>query len=60
VEVGQKVAAGTPLGDSAALQAQGRAQDRRTTVKDVTIGQHAVIDTRNGLTKGAFQDRSSI
>lgn len=53
VEVGQQVAAGTPLGKVAQpshLKAELKIAE--TQVKDVRIGQPAVIDTRNGLIKG--------
>src|SRR6185369_17962347 len=53
VEVGQKVAAGTPLGKVAqASKLKAELKIAETQVKDVTIGQHAVIDTRNGLIEG--------
>ncbi len=53
VEVGQQVAAGTPLGKVAQpshLKAELKIAE--TQVKDVRIGQHAVVDTRNGLIQG--------
>jgi HlyD family secretion protein len=53
VEVGQKVAAGTPLGKVAqASKLKAELKIAETQVKDVVIGQHAVIDTRNGLIEG--------
>lgn len=53
VEVGQKVAAGTPLGKIAQpSKLKAELKIAETQVKDVTIGQHAVIDTRNGLVEG--------
>ena len=53
VEVGQKVAAGTPLGKIAQpSKLKAELKIAETQVKDVTIGQHAVIDTRNGLIEG--------
>jgi len=53
VEVGQKVAAGTPLGKIAQpTKLKAELKIAETQVKDVTIGQHAVIDTRNGLIEG--------
>src|SRR5664279_920519 len=49
VEVGQKVAAGTPLGKVAqASKLKAELKIAETQVKDVVIGQHAMIDTRNG------------
>ncbi len=53
VEVGQKVTAGTALGKIAQpwkLKAELKIPE--TQVKDVVIGQPAVIDTRNGLISG--------
>jgi HlyD family secretion protein len=53
VEVGQKVTAGTPLGKVAQpsnLKAELKIAE--TQVKDIVIGQPAVIDTRNGLIDG--------
>ena len=53
VEEGQKVLAGTALGKVAQpshLKAELKIAE--TQAKDVTIGQPAVIDTRNGLVKG--------
>ncbi len=53
VEVGQKVAAGTPLGKIAQpSKLKAELKIAETQVKDVSIGQHAVIDTRNGLIEG--------
>ena len=53
VEVGAKVAAGTPLGKVAqASKLKAELKIAETQVKDVVIGQHAVIDTRNGLIEG--------
>jgi len=53
VEVGQKVAAGTPLGKIAQpSKLKAELKIAETQVKDVTIGQHAVIDTRNGVIEG--------
>jgi len=53
VEVGQKVAAGTPLGKVAqASKLKAELKIAETQVKDVVIGQHAVIDTRNGTIEG--------
>ena len=53
VEVGQKVAAGTPLGKVAqASKLKAELKIAETQVKDVVIGQRAVIDTRNGLIEG--------
>jgi HlyD family secretion protein len=54
VEEGQKVLAGTALGKVAQpshLKAELKIAE--TQAKDVTIGQPAVIDTRNGLVKGS-------
>jgi HlyD family secretion protein len=53
VEVGQKVPAGTALGKVAQprhLKAELKIAE--TQVKDVVIGQHAVVDTRNGVIEG--------
>jgi len=53
VEEGQKVLAGTALGKVAQpshLKAELKIAE--TQAKDVTIGQPAIIDTRNGLVKG--------
>ena len=53
VEVGQKVAAGTPLGKVAqASKLKAELKIAETQIKDVVIGQRAVIDTRNGLIEG--------
>ncbi|MCX6633265.1 MAG: HlyD family efflux transporter periplasmic adaptor subunit [Candidatus Solibacter sp.] len=53
VEEGQKVAAGTPLGKVAqASKLKAELKIAETQVKDVVIGQRAVIDTRNGLIEG--------
>jgi HlyD family secretion protein len=53
VEVGQKVAAGTPLGKVAqASKLKAELKIAETQVKDVVIGQHADIDTRNGHIEG--------
>jgi HlyD family secretion protein len=53
VEVGQKVAAGTPLGKVAqASKLKAELKIAETQVKDVVIGQHAMIDTRNGQIEG--------
>jgi HlyD family secretion protein len=54
VEEGQKVTAGTPLGkvaQPAHLKAELKIAE--TQVKDIVIGQPAVIDTRNGLIEGS-------
>jgi len=53
VEVGQSVVAGTPLGKVAQpskLKAELKIPE--TQVKDVALGQHAVVDTRNGVIEG--------
>lgn len=53
VEVGQRIGPGTNLArvvDPTRLKAQ--LQIAETQVKDVTIGQKAEIDTRNGISKG--------
>jgi HlyD family secretion protein len=53
VEVGQRVAAGTVLAkavEPARLMAQLRIPD--TQARDVTLGQTAAIDTRNGVVQG--------
>jgi HlyD family secretion protein len=53
VEEGQKVAAGAPLGKVAVpshLKAELKIAE--TQVKDISIGQPAVVDTRNGLIDG--------
>ncbi|HWB82870.1 MAG TPA: HlyD family efflux transporter periplasmic adaptor subunit [Bryobacteraceae bacterium] len=53
VEVGQKVTAGTPLGKVAQpSKLKAELKIAETQVKDVAIGQAAVIDTRNGLING--------
>jgi HlyD family secretion protein len=59
VEVGQKVAAGTPLGKVAQpSKLKAELKIAETQVKDIAIGQHAVVDTRlaggssNGLIEG--------
>jgi HlyD family secretion protein len=59
VEEGQRVAAGTPLGKVAQpSKLKAELKIAETQVKDITIGQHAVIDTRlaggssNGLIEG--------
>jgi HlyD family secretion protein len=53
VEVGQKVTAGTPLGKVAQRsKLKAELKIAETQVKDITIGQPAVIDTRNGLIDG--------
>jgi HlyD family secretion protein len=59
VEVGQKVAAGTPLGKVAqASKLKAELKIAETQVKDIAIGQPATIDTRlagggsNGLIEG--------
>jgi HlyD family secretion protein len=53
VEVGQNVAAGTPLGKVAQpSKLKAELKIAETQVKDVRFGQHAVIDTRNGLIEG--------
>jgi HlyD family secretion protein len=53
VEVGQNVAAGTPLGKVAQpSKLKAELKIAETQVKDVAIGQHAVVDTRNGLIEG--------
>ena len=53
VEEGQKVLAGTALGKVAQLaKLKAELKIAETQAKDVTIGQSAVIDTRNGLVKG--------
>jgi HlyD family secretion protein len=53
VEVGQRIGPGTNLArvaDPARLRAQ--LQIAETQVKDIAIGQHADIDTRNGVVRG--------
>jgi HlyD family secretion protein len=53
VEEGQKVLAGTALAKVAQLsKLKAELKIAETQAKDVTIGQSAVIDTRNGLVKG--------
>ena len=53
VEEGQRVAAGTPLGKVAQpSKLKAELKIAETQVKDVAIGQHATIDTRNGLIEG--------
>ena len=53
VEEGQKVTAGTALGKIAQLsKLKAELKIAETQAKDVTIGQPAVIDTRNGLVDG--------
>ena len=53
VEEGQKVVAGTALAKVAQLsKLKAELKIAETQAKDVTIGQSAVIDTRNGLVKG--------
>jgi HlyD family secretion protein len=53
VEEGQRVAAGTPLGKIAQpTRLKAELKIAETQVKDVAIGQHATIDTRNGLIEG--------
>ncbi len=53
VEVGQSVVAGTPLGKVAQpSKLKAELKIAETQVKDVRIGQRAVIDTRNGLIQG--------
>jgi HlyD family secretion protein len=53
VEVGQNVAAGTPLGKVAQRnKLKAELKIAETQVKDVTIGQHATVDTRNGVIEG--------
>lgn len=53
VEVGQKVLAGTPLGKVAQRsKLKAELKIAETQVKDIVIGQPAVIDTRNGLIEG--------
>ena len=60
VEEGQKVLAGTALGKIAQLsKLKAELKIAETQAKDVTIGQPAVIDTRNGLVNGTrFAHRS--
>jgi HlyD family secretion protein len=53
VEVGQKVAAGTPLGKVAQpSKLKAELKIAETQIKDIVIGQRAVVDTRNGLIEG--------
>jgi HlyD family secretion protein len=53
VEEGQRVAAGTALGKVAQpSRLKAELKIAETQVKDVAIGQHAVVDTRNGLIEG--------
>jgi HlyD family secretion protein len=53
VEEGQRVAAGTPLGKIAQpSKLKAELKIAETQAKDVRIGQHAVVDTRNGLIEG--------
>jgi HlyD family secretion protein len=53
VEVGQRVTAGTALGKIAQpSKLKAELKIAETQIKDVTIGQHAVVDTRNGLIEG--------
>ena len=53
VEEGQKVAAGTPLGKVAQpSKLKAELKIAETQVKDVSIGQRATIDTRNGVIEG--------
>jgi len=53
VEEGQKVTVGTALGKIAQLsKLKAELKIPETQAKDVTIGQTAVIDTRNGLVNG--------
>ncbi|HUE02102.1 MAG TPA: efflux RND transporter periplasmic adaptor subunit [Bryobacteraceae bacterium] len=53
VEEGQKVLAGTALGKIAQLsKLKAELKIAETQAKDVTIGQPAVVDTRNGLVNG--------
>src|SRR5471030_3124964 len=60
VEEGQRVAAGTPLGKVAQpSKLKAELKIAETQVKDVAIGQHAVIDTRNGLIEGRVSRISS-
>ncbi|MBV9746293.1 MAG: HlyD family efflux transporter periplasmic adaptor subunit, partial [Acidobacteriia bacterium] len=54
VEVGQKVTAGTPLGKVAQRsKLKAELKIAETQVKDVTIGQPAQVDTRNGIIEGS-------
>jgi HlyD family secretion protein len=53
VEEGQKVTAGTPLAKvSQPSKLKAELKIAETRVKDISIGQSAVIDTRNGLIDG--------
>jgi HlyD family secretion protein len=53
VEEGMRVVAGTPLGKVAQpSKLKAELKIAETQVKDVAIGQHAVVDTRNGLIEG--------
>jgi len=53
VEEGQKVTAGTPLAKvSQPSKLKAELKIAETRVKDISIGQPAVIDTRNGLIDG--------
>jgi HlyD family secretion protein len=53
VEEGQKVLAGTPLGKVAQpSRLKAELKIAETQVKDIAIGQPAVVDTRNGLIDG--------
>lgn len=53
VEEGQKVLAGTPLGKVAQpSKLKAELKIAETQVKDIAIGQPAVVDTRNGLIEG--------
>lgn len=53
VEVGQSVVAGTPLGKVAQpTRLKAELKIAETQVKDVRIGQQAVVDTRNGVIQG--------
>ena len=53
VEVGQRVAAGSALGKIAQpSKLKAELKIAETQIKDVTIGQPAVVDTRNGLIEG--------
>lgn len=53
VEEGQKVVAGTPLAKvSQPSKLKAELKIAETQVKDIAIGQSAVIDTRNGLIDG--------
>jgi HlyD family secretion protein len=53
VEVGQRVAAGTALGKIAQpSKLKAELKIAETQIKDVTIGQRAMVDTRNGVIEG--------